>query len=310
MKFIFMGTPQFAVQSLKRLVQSSHELLAVVTVPDKPAGRGRKIRFSPVKDCALDYGVPILQPQKLNDTNFVRQLRSCKADVFIVVAFRILPEEVFTIPPKGTVNLHSSLLPQYRGAAPINWVIINGETETGVSTIFIQKEVDAGDVILQEKIPVGNDVTAGELHDRLAALGAEVLVKTIDLIETGTCKTVLQKGDVTAAPKITRELCEIDWAKPAADIRNLIRGLNPVPGAFSFLNGKIVKFFQSKPGDLVQSAVPGEIIKADAKSGHLVVATGHGNLQIEQLQPEGKRKMTAKEFLLGNQITTGDLFGK
>ena len=310
MTFIFMGTPQFAVHSLSRLMQSSHKLVAVVTVPDKPAGRGQKIRFSPVKECALGYSVPILQPQKLNDSDFVSQLRSFKADVFIVVAFRILPEEVFTIPPKGTVNLHASLLPKYRGAAPINWAIINGETETGVSTIFIQKEVDAGDVILREKIPVGNDVTAGELHDRLAALGAEVLVKTLDLIETGNCKTMFQEGNVTTAPKITRELCEIDWAKPAADIRNLIRGLSPVPGAFSFLNGKIVKIFQSKPCDVVQTAVPGEIIKTDAKTGQLVVATGHGNLQIEQLQPEGKRKMTAKEFLLGNHVTAGDSFGK
>jgi len=311
MKYVFMGTPDFAVRSLLRLRESSHELLGVVTVPDKPAGRGQRVRYAPVKQAALDFDVPILQPDDLHDPAFVERLQAFDADVFAVVAFRILPEEVFTIPPAGTINLHASLLPKYRGAAPINWAIINGETETGVTTIVIKKEVDAGDMILQEKIAIGPDETAGELHDRLANLGAETLCRTMELLQRGAAQPQKQQGGATRAPKITRETCRIDWSKSNVAIRNLVRGLAPRPGAFSFLGGKLMKIYRAELADLTSGdATAGEIVELDAKTGRLIVATGGGGLQLAELQPEGKRRMTAQEFLRGAQLKTGDVFGR
>ncbi|RMD91528.1 MAG: methionyl-tRNA formyltransferase, partial [Calditrichaeota bacterium] len=205
MKIVFMGTPEFAIPSLKKLYESHHEIVGVVTAPDKPVGRGLKLQPPPVKKIAVQYGLPLTQPEDLRAPAFIDWLKQRKADIFVVVAFRILPPEVFTLPPKGTINLHSSLLPKYRGAAPINWAIINGEKETGVTTIYIEEKVDAGDIILQKKVQIGEDETAGELHDRLANLGAEILLKSLNLIEKDQAPRQKQSGEATRAPKITSE---------------------------------------------------------------------------------------------------------
>lgn len=308
MKIVFMGTPEFAVPSLEAISGSSHELAAVVTVPDKPVGRGLKVQPSPVKKTAGNYGVPIFQPADLLDPNFINELQQVSADLYVVVAFRILPVEVFRIPPLGTINLHASLLPKYRGAAPINWVIINGETQTGLSTIFIQERVDAGDLILQTRVEIGADETAGELHDRLAIAGADLLIETITRIEIGTVDVRQQAGEFTKAPKLNKELMRINWNAPANKIRNLIRGLSPTPGAFSTLNGKMMKLLRGQVTEALGQDEPGQITLADAKSGRIVVACGSGALVINELQPEGKRPMSSKEYLIGHAVNVGEKF--
>ena len=310
MKIIFMGTPEFAVPSLTSIYESSHELVGVVTAPDKPVGRGLKIKGSPIKQKALEFDLRLFQPIDLKDSEFIRGIRELNPDLFVVVAFRILPAEVFELPPKGTINLHSSLLPKYRGAAPIHWAIINGETETGVTTIMIQQKVDTGDIILQKKAPIGDSETAGELHDKLANLGAELLLESLNLIAAGNVSPKTQTGEVTKAPKLTRELCLSNWQDSNEQIRNLIRGLNPYPGAYTFLNGKLLKLFRAQ---LIKNSStsnpPGEIISVDTKNGLIEIATGSGNLQVTELQPEGKRRMTACEYLKGYQLKAGDKFG-
>lgn len=309
MRLVFMGTPQFAVPSLERLLSSSHEVAVVVTVPDRQIGRGLKVRCSPVKECAIAAGIPILQPEDLLTQEFAATLRAFEADLFVVVAFRVLPPEVFEMPPRGTINLHSSLLPKYRGAAPINWAIINGEKETGVSTIFIQKSVDTGDLIFQRKVAIGNDETVGELHDRLADIGAEVLLDTVEAIDAGSAPRRRQTGETAKAPKISRELGLINWAKSNEEIRNLIRGLSPSPGAYSFLNGKLIKLYRAAAAtsDAHIGFEPGQITAA-AKEGYLQVATGDGLLELHELQPESKRRMSVKDFLLGHRVQVGDKF--
>lgn len=310
MKIVFMGTPYFAVPSLEILNKSKHEIVSVVTVPDKPAGRGQKVKYSPVKEYALSHNLSVLQPEKLADAYFKEQLSAYHADVFVVVAFRILPEEIFSIPPKGTINLHSSLLPKYRGAAPINWAIINGESETGVSTIFINKEVDAGNLLLQKKISISDEDTAGDLHDKLAEVGAALLLQTVNGIEKNSLIAKNQIGDITKAPKLTRELGNIDWTKSNSEIKNLVRGLAPRPGVYSFLNKKLIKFFEvERVFENSISGKPGEVISADSKAGILIVATGNGQLEIKTLQPEGKRRMSAGDFLRGYQVKPGVRFG-
>ncbi len=312
MNLVFMGTPEFAVPCLEKLIQSHHNVLAVVTVPDKRKGRGLKIFQSPVKVTALEHDLPVLQPQDLSSMDFIDSLQAFSADLFVVVAFRILPPAVFEKPPKGTINLHSSLLPKYRGAAPINWAIINGEKETGVSTIFIQRTVDTGDLIFQEKLPIHDSETAGELHDRLAEMGANLLLKTVTAIEDSTAPRHVQIGNVTKAPKLSRDLARLDWAASSESTRNLVRGLNPQPGAFTTLNNKYLKIFLAEAcaGDGASTeAAPGEVIYLDKKKGELIVATGDGCLKIIELQPEGKRRMSAHDFLLGNDLKVGDRFG-
>lgn len=305
-----MGTPEFAVPSLKSLLESSHELVGVVTAPDKPVGRGLKIRPTPIKKAALEFNIPIFQPAELKDWEFINKIRSLEAHLFVVVAFRILPAEVFKLPPKGTINLHASLLPKYRGAAPINWAIINGEKETGVTTMYIQEKVDAGDIILQKKVEIGEEETAGELHDKLATWGAKLLLQTVDLIDENRAPRSHQKGEVTKAPKITRELGHIQWKKPASEIRNLIRGLCPSPGAYTCVDGKLMKIFRTKICDESRSPrSPGEIVAVKPKLGSIEVATGSGTLEILELQPEGKRRMLASEFLRGHALKVGDKFG-
>lgn len=311
MKIVFMGTPDFSVPSLKELYNSNHDIVGVVTAPDKPVGRGQRVRFTPIKTTALELNLPVFQPQDLNSIDFLQQIKALEADLFVVVAFRILPPEVFTLPPKGTVNLHASLLPKYRGAAPINWAIINGERETGVTTIFIQEKVDAGNIILQKKVAIGDTETARELHDRLAEIGSDLLSQTLDLIDRGEAPGKPQVGEVSKAPKLTKDLGEIDWHQSNEQIRNLIRGLAPRPGAYTFMNGKLLKIYQSEPVNSKDaSPEPGEVVHSDTRSDSLIVATGKGHLRILSVQPEGKRRMSSQDFLKGYRIQPGEKFGK
>ncbi len=299
MKVIFFGTPDFAVNILQAVFNSEYEISAVVTVPDKPKGRGRVLSFSPVKEFALKNNLPVLQPENLKDENFVDQLRSFNADVFVVVAFRILPEEVFSIPAKGAFNLHASLLPKYRGAAPIQWALIKGEKETGVTTFFLKKKVDTGNIILQKKTEIEEEDDLGTLYDKLSKLGAEATLETLKMIEEGNVKPLPQDDSLaTPAPKITKEICKIDWNKTAEEIRNLIRGLSPVPGAFFERNGKVYKVFKAK---VVESngLREGEIKQTKKE---IFVGCKNSTLQILVIQPEGRKRMTADEFLRGYSL--------
>ena len=308
LRIIFMGTPEFAVPSLEILVKNEFRVVAVVTAPDKPQGRGKKVIFSPVKKCALKYKIPILQPANLKSPEFLRELKTCNANLQFVVAFRMLPEVVWSMPALGTVNLHASLLPQYSGAAPINWAIINGEKETGLSTIIIQEQVDAGDLILQKPVAIGDDETAGELHDRLALSGAELLLETLARIENGVAQPQFQTGEITKAPKLTRELMRIRWDDDADKIRNLIRGLSPSPGAFSFLNSKLVKLLRGREVDSLAPAEPGKVVQVEPKTGRVIVGCGQRQLEITELQIAGKRPMTTKEYLIGHRLHVDDKF--
>ncbi|MEJ2506919.1 MAG: methionyl-tRNA formyltransferase, partial [Ignavibacteriaceae bacterium] len=248
MKIIFMGTPYFSIPSLKSLLESKHEVVAVVTTPDKERGRGQKISFTPVKEFALKNNLPVLQPEKLkNNSQFVEELKKFDADLYVVVAFRILPVEVFSVPPKGSFNLHASLLPKYRGAAPIQWALINGETETGLTTFKLAEKVDTGNIYLKEKIEIKPDDNFESLHDRLSEIGSKVVLQTVEMIDSGNYELKNQDDSLaTPAPKITKEICKIDWNKPAREIHNLIRGLSPIPGAYFEFKDKIIKVYQSE----------------------------------------------------------------
>ncbi len=306
-----MGTPEFAVPSLERLLESEHSVAAVVTATDKPGGRGLKICESPVKRCARLHDLPITQPESLRDERFIETLRAHAVDLFVVVGFRILPEEIFTLPPLGTVNLHASLLPKYRGAAPINWAIINGESESGLTTFFIEKQVDTGNIILQTRLPIGPDQTAGELHDAMAPEGAELLLQTVNLIASGEAPREIQRGEPTRAPKLTRELCALQWQRSASDVHNLVRGLSPCPCAFTYLGGKLLKIYRTQ---LVQpsecSGAPGEVLRVAKKTGDIVVACSEGTaLSLKEIQLECKKRMYADEFLSGCPIEVGTKLG-
>lgn len=297
-----MGTPEFAVPSLQSLVESNSNVVAVVTVPDKPAGRGQKQTASPVKIYAESQGIPVLQPEKLKNPAFLEELKSYNADLQVVVAFRMLPEVVWSMPSKGTFNLHSSLLPQYRGAAPINWAVINGEIETGVTTFFIEKDIDTGKIIFQDKEPISPDDNAGTLYERLMRKGARLVVKTVEAIEADSYPQEPQSEpeDIKAAPKIFRETCEIDWSKPAIEIHNFVRGLSPYPAAWTTLNGLSCKVFKTKVAESANDAQPGEY-HTDGKS-YLHFRTGDGWLAIEELQIEGKKRMAVGDFLRGYKL--------
>jgi methionyl-tRNA formyltransferase len=310
MRLAFMGTPDFAVPSFWALAKSRHSIVAVVTGPDRPSGRGLKVRPSAIKRCALEQGIPFLQPVKLDDAHFVRELGDFQADLFVVVAFRILPPEIFKTPSKGAINLHASLLPKYRGAAPINWAIINGETETGITTFFIEERVDTGEMILQNRVSIGAEETAGELHDKLANAGAALLAETVDAIENGTARSVMQTGEVTKAPKISKHLAKIAWDKSTTQIHNLVRGLSPVPGAFTRRGDKILKVYRTASTDSDRfTAEPGSILRVDRKEGLVDVATGSGTLRLLELQQEGKRRMGISEYLKGYPFELGDKLG-
>ena len=305
-----MGTPEFAIPSLKAILQAKHTLLAVVTQPDRPRGRGKKFTPSPVKEFCIENELKVLTPENLKSDDFLLKLKELKPDLTVVVAFRILPEKVFIIPPRGTINLHASLLPEYRGAAPINWVIINNEKKTGVTTFFIKKKVDTGDIILQKEVEIHPEETYGELSLRLSIIGSELLLETIDLIEKNEVKPLPQNDkDFSSAPKLTPELCKIDWSKPALEIKNLIRGLSPTPGAYTTYNGKVLKLFKAQVVDETPySEGFGEIISADNEKG-IEIKTSKGSIRILELQPQSKRRMTGEEFLRGYRIKMGDKLG-
>ncbi|WP_229311049.1 methionyl-tRNA formyltransferase [Larkinella soli] len=302
LRIIFMGTPDFAVASLNRLLAAGCSVVAVVTAPDRPSGRGLQLTGSPVKRAAEAAGIPVLQPEKLRDPVFLEQLESYRADLQVVVAFRMLPEVVWAMPRIGTFNLHASLLPQYRGAAPINWVIINGETETGVTTFFIEKEIDTGQMIFQETEPIHPHDTAGTLHDRLMERGAGLVLKTVQAIEAGNFPRIPQPAgaELKPAPKIQRETCEINWFQPAEAVRNFVRGMSPYPTAWTKINGKVYKIYSVSASD--HSPFAAEPGTASAERKALLIKAEDGWLSVDELQAEGKRRMTAEEFFRGNTI--------
>lgn len=299
MKIVFMGTPDFAVASLNALVQAGFDVVGVVTAADKPAGRGQKLQESAVKQYAVAQGLKVLQPLKLKDPEFIDELKALKADLQVVVAFRMLPEIVWNMPAKGTINLHASLLPQYRGAAPINHAIINGEKESGVTTFFLKHEIDTGDVIFSEKVAITNTDTAGDLHDKLMETGATLLVKTVRAIAAGdyTEQPQPQSLELKHAPKIFKEHCLIDWNQSAQTIYNLIRGLSPYPTAFTKLNDKTIKIFKAELETGETTLTPGTF-KSDGKT-YLKFAARDGFIKLTDLQYEGKKRMQVDEFLRG-----------
>ncbi len=296
MKLIFMGTPDFAVPSLKTLFDSKHSIAAVITGPDKERGRGQKIAYTPVKEFALRNNIPLLQPEKLNDEKFICSLKNFSADLYVVVAFRILPREVFTIPPQGSFNLHASLLPKYRGAAPIQWSLIKGDGETGVTTFMLEDKVDTGNIILQEKIKIDAEDDFGSLHDKLSQLGASAVLQTVNMIEEAKVELKEQDNTIASpAPKITKELCEINWYKTAEEIHNLIRGLSPYPGAYFKFGGKIFKIYKTK---ILQDENL-EAGKFKQTKNSLTIGCGKNSLEILELQHEGKKRLKVEEFLRG-----------
>jgi len=297
-----MGTPEFAVASLRRILQSGHSVPLVVTAPDRPRGRGLKVQSSAVHRYAVERGLPVAMPDSLKDPEFLERVRALSPDVICVVAFRILPEELFGIPSRGSFNLHGSLLPRYRGAAPIQRAIMAGETTTGVTTFFLRPKVDTGAILMQRDIPIGPDMTAGELHDIMMEVGAELVVETLVRIERGQADPTPQnEAEATPAPKIFREDCVINWAWPAKRIHDHIRGLSPWPGAFTHLGGRVLKLYRSRLLDACD-LMPGVVRIAD---GGIHVGTGAGNLEITELQIEGGRTMSAAEFLRGRPIDNG-----
>jgi methionyl-tRNA formyltransferase len=304
MRIVFMGTPEFAVPSLSILHQNGYEIAAVVTAPDKPAGRGYHLQASPIKRYAQAHGLMVLQPEKLRDATFLAQLRDLAADLQVVVAFRMLPSLVFSMPRLGCINLHASLLPQYRGAAPINWAIIRGETETGLTTFYIEQEIDKGNMIAQTRLSIGINETAGELHDRLMVQGAQLLLETVRAIENGTAQgqAQAQSKDLRAAPKIFTDTCRINWAQNAADIHNFVRGMSPYPAAFTLLNGQNLKILRSTlipPDAKVSSPMPpAGTLHSDGKK-YIHVATADTWIALQEVQPSGKRPMTIADFLNG-----------
>jgi methionyl-tRNA formyltransferase len=310
MRIVFMGTPDFAVPSLQKLVQSRHRIVGVVTVPDKPKGRGQKISQSPVKSFAQERELTVLTPVNLKDGVFIESLAGLNPDLIVVVAFRILPEEVFSLPPLGTINLHASLLPKYRGAAPINWAIINGETKTGLTTFFIRRKVDTGDVILQREIRIGPEEDYGELYRRMSEEGAGVLFESVELIEKGEVKTSKQDdSQASSAPKITPEHCRIDWSRTAVQVKDQIRGLSPSPGAFTSFRGKNLKLFKAEAiSDREPDGDAGQMVESEGKES-VWVTTGGGILSLLEVQPEGKRRMKVEEFVRGYRVEPGEKLG-
>lgn len=307
MRIVFMGTPAFAVASLKALVEAGYEVVGVVTMPDKPAGRGQKIQFSPVKEYAMEQNLPILQPEKLKDETFLNELRSLNADLQIVVAFRMLPEVVWNMPKYGTFNLHASLLPQYRGAAPINWAIINGEKETGVTTFFLTHEIDTGKIILQKKVPIEPTDNAGTLHNKLMMVGAELVVETVEMILQNKINTISQEQltseiELKPAPKIFKETCKLDFNLTVEQAHNFVRGLSPYPAAWAELQfptmheAVVFKIYETKPEIAAHSEVNGTLIcnKKEAK-----IALKDGYLHLLEIQAPAKKRMRIADFLNG-----------
>ncbi|HLA54495.1 MAG TPA: methionyl-tRNA formyltransferase [Flavobacterium sp.] len=306
LRIVFMGTPEFAVGILDTIIKHHYNVVGVITAADKPAGRGQKIKYSAVKEYALENNLKLLQPTNLKDETFLAELKSLNANLQVVVAFRMLPEAVWKMPELGTFNLHASLLPDYRGAAPINWAIINGEAKTGVTTFFIDDKIDTGAMILNAEIPIGPDENAGQLHDRLMDLGSTTIVKTLELIESGNVVLTIQEEhtEMKTAYKLNKENCKIDWTKPAHDIHNLIRGLSPYPAAWCFFNDKgeewNVKIYDSKVELTAHTEASGKIITGKKE---LKIAVTGGFIHIMALQFPGKKKMATSEFMNGIVFT-------
>ena len=311
LRIVYMGTPEFAVEPLRRLVEGGYHVVGVITMPDKPAGRGYKVQHSAVKQYALSQGLPLLQPEKLKDEAFLEQLRAWQADLQIVVAFRMLPEVVWNMPRLGTFNLHASLLPQYRGAAPINWAVMNGETETGATTFFLKHEIDTGAVIRQTRIPIADTDDVGTVHDRLMKVGGDLVVETVDAILDGSAQAIPQEqmaveGELHPAPKIFKDTCRIDWTQPMKKVYDHVRGLSPYPGAWTELvspsgESTILKIFEAEKVDEPHALEPGTIVTDGKKL--LRVATGSGLVAVRSLQQAGKKRLEADEFLRGFRLT-------
>ncbi len=311
LKIVFLGTPDFAVESLDAMVKGGYNVVGVVTTADKPAGRGKKLQQSPVKQYAVEHGLKVLQPVSLKDETFVDELRSLGADLFVVIAFRMLPRVVWQMPRLGTFNLHASLLPRYRGAAPINWAVINGDTYTGVTTFFLKHEIDTGDIIARQRVEILPEDNVGDVHDKLMHLGAELTVKTIDSIIDGSLTTISQEEltamencEPTSAPKIFHETCRVDWTRKAVEVHNLVRGLSPYPGAWSFMvdgdeEPRSMKIFETALTDIPASAEPGKIT---VEGNKMMVNTGDRMLEIKVVQAPGKRRMTVDEYLRGSRL--------
>ncbi|MDO4185392.1 MAG: methionyl-tRNA formyltransferase [Bacteroidales bacterium] len=310
LKIVYMGTPDFAVEPLRCLVEGGYNVVGVITMPDKPAGRGHKIQYSPVKQYALEHNLPLLQPEKLKDEAFIEALRAWKADLQIVVAFRMLPEVVWAMPPLGTFNLHASLLPQYRGAAPINWAVINGDTETGITTFFLKHEIDTGEVIQQVRIPIADTDDVGIVHDKLMILGGKLVVETVDAILAGTVHSVPQEALITEelrpAPKIFKDTCRIRWDQPVKRVYDFVRGLSPYPAAWTELrkpDGSVetLKIFQTAKIEQAHQ-LPTGTIRTDGKT-YLHVAVLGGFIDVLSLQLPGKKRLPVAELLRGYHIT-------
>ena len=304
LRIVFMGTPEFAVASLDALVKAGCNVVGVITAPDKPSGRGMQLQQSAVKKYAIENNLHILQPEKLKNPEFLSELKELHADIQIVVAFRMLPEVVWNMPPMGSVNLHGSLLPQYRGAAPINWAVINGEKETGVTTFKLKHEIDTGDILLQESFPIGENDTAGDVHDKMKEMGANLLVKTVQGIADGTLNEVpqnskfeIQHSTLHHAPKIFTETCKIDFAKTVEEVHNLIRGLSPFPGAFTHLNDKMFKIYRAVSLQK-QDFKSSDAYHTDGKT-FLQFACANGYIDVKEVQLEGKKRMSVEDFLRG-----------
>lgn len=323
MRAIFMGTPDFSVPVLTAMKEAGHDMLAAVTQPDKPKGRGKEMQMTPVKAKALELGIPVLQPKRVRDPEFVEQLRELKPDVMVVVAFgQILTKEVLEVPKYGCINVHASLLPMYRGAAPIQYVILNGEKETGVTTMFMDEGLDTGDMLLKTVVPITADETGGTLHDKLSAAGAELLIRTLEQMEAGTLQRIPQTGETCYVGTLKKSMGEIDWSRPAEELERQVRGLNPWPSAYTFLNGKTLKIWKAEvlhteavssqeaeePEALADRKSCGSVIVISRDS--IQVQTGDGILAIRELQLEGKKRMTADAFLRGYPVEAGTILGR
>jgi len=313
MRIVFMGTPEFAVPSLKALIENNYDVVCVVTQKDKPKGRGYKVVPPPVKEYALSKGIMVLQPERLSrEPETVEKIRELNPDLIVTCAFgQILPDSVLSIPRYGTINVHGSLLPKYRGAAPIQWAIINGETKTGITTMLTDSGLDTGDILLTSEIDIPDDMTAGELHDRMSLLGAETLISTIRKLEEGTLKPIPQDhSKATLAPRINKDLGRIDWSAGAREIHNLVRGLTPWPGAFTSLEGKKIRIWKTAVGDNIgndsEKAAPGTITGLDQES--MKVSAGNGILEILEIQAESGKRMTPHQYSLGHELKTGMRF--
>lgn len=318
MKIVFMGTPDFAEESLKAIYEANYEIIGVVTNPDRPKGRGMKMVASPVKEFAIKKDLKIFQPQKVrNNEEFINEIKALNPDVICVVAYgKILPKEILEIPKLGCINVHASLLPQYRGAAPIQWAVLNGNKTTGITTMYMDEGMDTGDMILKEKVTIGEDETTGELWDRLSKLGGELLVKTLKSIENGTATRTKQEGEFSMAPMLNKEMAKINWEEQTAEqIKNLVRGLNPIMGAYTFLNGKKIKFWKVDVAKSTEIMVggpmdfmrDGTVIVSDKKDG-IFIKTKEGILKVIEIQGENAKRMTIQEFLRGNPIDEFEVF--